>query len=143
MENLLEELRLIETKKTNSYIDQLQFENNCDLQIKEIKTKIKELGKQLSLETLNRFAEILSQEEIQIIAKTMLQNFSENIHSNEEHRNKDLGHIVNTITEIKTKYPTWQFHSLFVIKINTNTYINGYRYGFWADGFLFQYYKEF
>ena len=73
----------------------------------------------------------------------MLQNFSANIHSNEEHRNKDLENIVNTITDIKTKYPTWEFHSLFLTKINKNTYINSYRYGFLADSVLFTCYKEF
>jgi hypothetical protein len=144
MDALLEELRLIEAKKLDSYINQLQFENNCDLKIKGIKNQIKEVGKQLALDILNRFASsTLTPEEIEIISQSLLQHFSESIHSNEEHRNKDLQNIVKTINDIKTRYPTWRLNSIFVIKINKNTYFNGYRYSFWADGFIFQYNKEF
>jgi len=82
---------------------------------------------------------IITQTEIQLISEAMLQMKDIPLHSCEIHRNTDLQNIVKTITEIKTKYPTWRLCSLFVIKINRNTYLNGYRYGFQTEDMRFQY----
>ena len=133
MEPLFEELRITEAKKIDSQNTQMEFENNCDLKIKEIRKQITEQSAQLSLEILDQSASVLTKQEIQIIYITMLQSFNKNIHSSSEHRNKDLQNIIKTIKDIKEKYPSWLLTSFFLTKINDLTFVNGYRYGFSAD----------
>jgi hypothetical protein len=140
MDKFLEKLRTMEAQKEEFRLNFEEFEKNCDLETKQIKYQIVQHDAQQTLEILNHLVlPVITQTEIQIISETMLQMGDIHIHSCEKHRNTDLQNIVKTITEIKTKYPTWRLCSLFVIKINSNTYLNGYRYGFQAEDMRFQY----